>query len=259
MTNIYTIYKATNIINGKVYIGFDSSWPKRKDEHLWASTRGDNITFYNAIRKYSEDNFIWDIIYQSTDGEHTKNIMEEFFIREYNSYIHFKGSNGYNMTLGGEGTLGHVHSQSTKDKISKYNIGKKMSDQSISRMKETKRNKGYTNHSGQFKKGDAPWNKNKSMSEEYSHNCSLAQQKRFSDPKQSNILAEARSKGQTANKEKAKIEIVFPDNHTEIMTPSEFAKKYNFNERTIYWNIKKYGGNRISSGKLAGFILGNES
>ena len=31
--NIYTIYRATNTINGKVYIGFDSAWPKRKRGH----------------------------------------------------------------------------------------------------------------------------------------------------------------------------------------------------------------------------------
>jgi group I intron endonuclease len=259
MNNIYSIYKATNSINGKVYIGFDSSWPKRKNEHLWASSRSNNNTFYNAIRKYGADNFIWEVIYQSINGEHTKNVMEKFFITEYNSYIHFNCSNGYNMTLGGEGTLGHVHSQQTKDKISKSNIGKKMPDESVSCMKETKRNRGYTKHSGQFKKGNSPWNKNKSMSEDYSDNCSLAQQKRFSDPEQFNRLAEARLKGQIANKEKARIEIVFPDNRTEVMTPSEFAEKYNFNERTIYWNLKKHGGNRITSGKLAGFILGNKS
>jgi phage pi2 protein 07 len=29
---IYTIYKATNTINGKSYVGFDSCWPKRKEK-----------------------------------------------------------------------------------------------------------------------------------------------------------------------------------------------------------------------------------
>ena len=44
--------------------------------------------------------------------------------------------------------------------------------------------------------------------------------------------------------------------YDEPVYPSaEFAKKYNFNERTVYWNIKKHKSNRIPCGKLAGFIL----
>lgn len=255
---IFSIYRATNIVNGKVYIGFDSNWPKRKDEHIWSAMRGYNITFYNAIRKYGEHNFTWDVIYQSSDGEHTKNTMEEFFIREHHSYIHFENSNGYNMTLGGEGTLGHVHSQLTKDKISESSVGKKMSKKSVDKMKETKRKNGCPSHDRQFKKGMIPWNKDKTMSSEYSKTCSIAQQIRFNDPEQATKLNQARIKGQQANKEKAKIEIVFPDNMTKVMTPSDFAKKYNFNERTVYWNMKKHGSNRIPIGKLAGFILGNK-
>ena len=255
MRKIYTSYRATNLINNKVYIGFDSNWPKRKDDHIMSAMRGDNITFYNAIRKYGSHKFTWDVIYQSSDGDHTKNIMEEFFIRENHSYIHFENSNGYNMTLGGEGTLGHVHLQITKDRISESNVGKKKSKKSIDKMKETKQKNGYPSHDGQFQKGMTPWNKDKAMSSAYSKTCSIAQRTRFKDPEQATNLNQTRIKGQQANKEKAKIEIVFPDNHSEVMTPSEFAKKYNFNERTVYWNIKKHKSNRIPCGKLAGFIL----
>jgi hypothetical protein len=89
--NIYTIYAATNKINGKNYIGFDSKWPKRKYEHHYNSTVGSsNQVFYNAIRKYGWDNFEWNIIYQSHDAEHTLTVMENHFINEYRSYIHFE-------------------------------------------------------------------------------------------------------------------------------------------------------------------------
>ena len=30
---IFSIYKATNLINDKCYIGFDSNWPNRKNIH----------------------------------------------------------------------------------------------------------------------------------------------------------------------------------------------------------------------------------
>ena len=94
--NIYTIYRATNILNGKVYIGFDSSWPKRKTEHKNSIKYDDNYKFYNAIRKYGWDNFNWEVIYQSLDYDHCFNTMETFFIIEHDSL-----ANGYNGNKGG--------------------------------------------------------------------------------------------------------------------------------------------------------------
>lgn len=101
-TRIYTIYRATNTITGKVYIGFDSSWPKRRYEHKGDATRNNNYKFYNAIRKYGWNNFVWDPIYQSLDYDHTLNTMEQYFIDEYDSI-----KNGYNgRNGGGRGSLG---------------------------------------------------------------------------------------------------------------------------------------------------------
>jgi len=122
---IYTIYKAVNIINGKVYIGFDSKWPKRKIEHKSRSKKENNYKFYNAINKYGWDNFEWFIIYQSKDREHTLKVMETFFIKQYDSF-----NVGYNMTIGGDGTfgnktwLGRKHKKETIEKISKTKTGK---------------------------------------------------------------------------------------------------------------------------------------
>lgn len=95
-----TIYKATNKINGKSYVGFDSDWPKRKKRHKINSNYASG-KFYSAIRKYGWNNFVWEIIYQSDDKFHTLNMMEPYFIKEYNTYYE-----GYNMTKGGEGCFG---------------------------------------------------------------------------------------------------------------------------------------------------------
>ena len=178
---IYTIYRATNTNNGKVYIGFDSDWPKRKNEHIWAAGRGDNTTFYHAIRKYNEINFEWDIIYQSTDGAHTKDIMEEVFIREYHSHIHFENSNGYNMTLGGEGILGYSHTQESKNKIARANIGKIIPTDTREKISVSKKGKSVI-HSGTFASGHTPWSKGKTMTSAYSDKCSEVQQKKVSRP-----------------------------------------------------------------------------
>lgn len=52
------IYKATNILNGKCYVG-------QTTRHLIKRIRGHctsdaNYYFSRALRKYGEDNFAWD-------------------------------------------------------------------------------------------------------------------------------------------------------------------------------------------------------
>ena len=94
--NIYSIYKATCINTNHCYIGFDSNWPKRKTDHKRESQKDNNIKFYNAIKKYGWDSFIWEVIYRSKDGAHCLNVMEEYFIKEYDSM-----KNGFNTSPGG--------------------------------------------------------------------------------------------------------------------------------------------------------------
>ena len=116
--NIYSIYKATNKNNNKVYIGFDENWPKRKEDHYYQSNHRTR-RFYSAIKHYGWDAFEWEVLYQSTDGEHCLKVMENYFITEYRSFIGFPDCNGYNMTLGGDGPLGHKHTKQQRKTISK--------------------------------------------------------------------------------------------------------------------------------------------
>lgn len=105
----YTIYRARNLVNDKVYIGFTANWPQRINGHNYDRRYGnaDNKAFYNAIKKYGWDNFVWEAIYQSHNEEHTLSIMEPYFINEQRSWVGFKDCNGYNVTKGGEGTSGY--------------------------------------------------------------------------------------------------------------------------------------------------------
>lgn len=138
---IYSIYKIVNNINGKVYIGFDSRWPKRIESHKY-HTKTRNQTLYQSLRKYGWDNFTYELIYQSKDGKHCLHTMEPFFINEYQSY-----KNGYNETLGGEGTLGNVLKEQAKSKISKALKGKTKSKEHILKMSETRKGKIPTEES----------------------------------------------------------------------------------------------------------------
>lgn len=111
--SIYSIYKVTNKVNGKIYIGFDSNWPVRKYQHKSRAKKNSSYRLHMAIRKYGWENFDWEVIYQSYDCLHTLKIMEPYFITEYNSF-----ARGYNMTTGGDGTPGHIRNPAIAKKHS---------------------------------------------------------------------------------------------------------------------------------------------
>ena len=117
--NIYSIYKATNLINGKIYIGYSGNFRKRLNAHkrkaFSKSKEFENIYFYNSMRKYGWENFKFEIIYQSKDKEHCHFEMETYFICYYDTY--YLSNNGYNMTYGGEGAVGYKMSEEGKINI----------------------------------------------------------------------------------------------------------------------------------------------
>ena len=86
------IYKATCMISGKSYIGQTNNFEKRKAQHLRSK---DNYPFHCAIRKYGEDNFIWEILEECEISN--LNEREIYWIDQYDTY-----NNGYNCTLGGD-------------------------------------------------------------------------------------------------------------------------------------------------------------
>ena len=100
------IYKVTNNINNKVYIGqsiFDIN--KRFKEHLNDSKNPNKNQrpFYFAINKYGEENFSISLI-EEVDNKDL-NEREKYWISFYRSYVGFEDCNGYNATLGGDSKL----------------------------------------------------------------------------------------------------------------------------------------------------------
>ena len=102
------IYKATNLINNKCYIGQTiNSLNRRRSSHLLAARKeADKLYFHKAIKKYGEDNFQWEIIDQANNKEEL-NEMERFYISEYSSN---DPRYGYNMTSGGD-----AHTEQAQD------------------------------------------------------------------------------------------------------------------------------------------------
>jgi group I intron endonuclease len=99
------IYKITNNINGKIYIGctIRSTIEKRFSEHVYrAKTCKYKSKLYNSFKKYGINNFTIELIEECEINDIYN--KEKHYINVYNTYI-----DGLNSTLGGEGTIGYKH------------------------------------------------------------------------------------------------------------------------------------------------------
>ena len=89
------IYKITNNINNKIYIGQSVNILARWQQHKQAN---DNFPIHLAIRKYGIDNFSFEVIEECPQEE--LNEKEKQYIQFYHSLV---TQGGYNISLGGEG------------------------------------------------------------------------------------------------------------------------------------------------------------
>lgn len=90
------IYKVTNLINKKMYVGITKD--SLKDRWYAHSHKSSHCRYLNnAIQKYSKENFSIEELYTCFDEEHA-NEMEPYFISYYNTMV----PNGYNLREGGK-------------------------------------------------------------------------------------------------------------------------------------------------------------
>lgn len=136
----YIVYKTTNLVNGKIYVGQHHT---SADDGYFGSGK----LLKRSIKKEGIDNFKRDILEYCTSAN--VNEMEIFWIAELNAT---NKDVGYNITKGGQR---QINTKSHNENISNGKLGYKMTD-------EHKQNASKTF----FKKGQIPWNLNKSMSED---------------------------------------------------------------------------------------------
>lgn len=213
--SIYSIYKITNLVNDKVYIGFTKNTKLRFRQHIRRSKTKDGV-LYGAMRKYGIDNFSFETIFQSMDREYLLQEMEPFFIKEYNSF--YKNKKGYNMTIGGGG---HSVPQSneTKEKLSiLVKLQWENEDQS-----ERIRNIGI--------EVSKKWKE-----EDYRNKMLEIRRKQWKDPKNSHIIEKIKSKSQKY--------IVYDPERNEYFVDNlkDFCKEHNLNQ-----SCKMYA---VANGKL---------
>lgn len=118
--NITTyLYRITNQINGNDYVGITVNLQKRlrdhkRDARLEPSKKESLIA--KAIRKHGVENFKFEMI----------GIANTWDIAcDHEKLCRYFGMGKYNRTGGGEGVLGHRHSDETRAKMSAAKLGKK--------------------------------------------------------------------------------------------------------------------------------------
>jgi group I intron endonuclease len=154
------IYKVQNKINNKIYIEVTS---KNINERIYQHLIEPRYLFGKVLKKYGIQSFDISII----DSCLLKEIAfekEMYWIKFYNSKI----PNGYNLTDGGEGRIGHQTSEETRKKMSLSLKGKpngwlNKHHSEVSRKKMSESHKGKIN--GML---------NKSLSEEAKKKIGLA-------------------------------------------------------------------------------------
>lgn len=126
----YTLYRTTNLINGKIYIG------AHQTTNLKDSYTGSGRALIRAINKYKLSNFSKEILC-IVDSKEDMYELEAFVVDE--EFVNRKDT--YNMKVGGFGggvatfaMLGKHHSKKTKEKLRAAKLGTTHSEESKKKM-----------------------------------------------------------------------------------------------------------------------------
>lgn len=142
------VYKTTNLLNGKFYIGQDT---KNNPKYL-----GSGTIIKIAIKKYGRESFIKEIL-EHCETQEQLNEREKHWIKVTNAL-----ELGYNLAEGGFGVSNM--SNKIKQKISNSKKGKKLSDETKKRMRFSF--SGRT-HTEEAKHKLSEINRGKTLSEEH--------------------------------------------------------------------------------------------
>ena len=95
----YLVYKTTNLVNGKIYIG------KHETDNLDDGYLGSGKLLRRAIEKYGEENFKREILFECSTREEMNAKEAELVNEEF-----LKRDDVYNLKQGGEGGWDYLNS-----------------------------------------------------------------------------------------------------------------------------------------------------
>lgn len=190
--SIYSLYKTTNHINGKVYFGVhhETRWPNA-DRYL-----GSGQVLKQAINKYGRENFERTVLCIAGSKEYVLELEKRLVDEEV-----VKSSETYNITGGGHGSI--LLQEESVEKIRQARLGGSLSKETIekrtsSRMRTAERS-GYF-HSEETKKKIGDANRGRVFSKDHREKLSAALKGRtYSE--ETRMLRSVQRKGRTVSNE----------------------------------------------------------
>lgn len=172
------IYKITNTVNGKVYIGQSVDVKQRIRRHRYQLNKGvhSNTYLLNSYNVHGAEYFSYEIIYTIEDQAMTKeeivktlNDAEEYYIKKYDSF-----GAGYNLTSGGgnmvfsetsikkmsESHKGYIPSAITRERISNRLKNRIFSEEHRRKLSDANTGKRHTDSVKQKMSDDRMGDKN---------------------------------------------------------------------------------------------------
>ena len=173
---MYSIYKITNKVNGKIYIGYtEKSLEQRFAQHCVESQRPRKTPIQRAICKYGKDSFTIEALYEGTNKEYTLNNREDYYIETYRNIVGW--DNMYNVCpggLGGDRSMSPAYQDYIQNRPRRFGkdnhfYGMSHTEETKRKISEARKGKGtgprdntpYLISNKGKNKGKAPWNKGK--------------------------------------------------------------------------------------------------
>lgn len=165
---MHYIYRITNLINGKTYIG------QHKYTNINDSYMGSGTLLLKAFKKYGKENFKKEILYSRIQYQETADSIEMFAIKKERDL----GKAEYNIANGGGGANGiiawnkgkHI-SEETREKLRKWNKENghtfKHSEEIQKKIVETRRKNGSYKSNKKSIQALKDWTKENGHSEEW--------------------------------------------------------------------------------------------
>ena len=170
---MYYIYRITNKINGKTYIG-QHKYKSLNDDYM-----GSGALLKKAQKKYGMKNFEKEILYSRIQYKATADDMEKFAIAKERAL----GKAEYNIADGGQGgNLGEEVNKKLRGENNPF-YGKRHSEETKKKMSEARKNKKFGPCSEETKRKIAEGNKGKHFSEERKKNIAESLGSHFTEPK----------------------------------------------------------------------------
>lgn len=129
------VYKITNILDSKVYVGSSFNVYKRWDRHRSSLRKGthSNAHLQASVNLVGLDSFIFEIIEETPKDKKFILQKEQYWLDFYQSY---KKDKGYNILPVAGNNSGFKHSEATKEIIRKARLGKHLSEESKQKVRD---------------------------------------------------------------------------------------------------------------------------